>query len=223
MKAAVIVFPGTNCDRETYYVLNELVGFDTYFLWYEEKDLSPYSLVVLPGGFTYGDYLRAGAIARFSPVMMELRSYVDRERGYVLGICNGFQILSEAGFLEGAFTINITRRFIARSVSLEIENPDTPFTLRFTKGQVIQLPIAHREGRVYLDEETLLRLRERDLVLLRYHGENPNGSIDRVAGIMDEKGRVFGLMPHPERNAEPLLGSGEGIGFFLSIRDALRS
>lgn len=223
IKVAVAVFPGTNCEKETYYVLKDLMGFDTSYLWYKERDLSPYSLVVLPGGFTYADYLRAGALARFSPVVKELYSYVEKEKGLVLGICNGFQILTEAAFLPGAFTINITRRFISRSVPLKIENNDTAFTRRFHKDEIIELPIAHREGRFFLDNEDLKKARRKNLILLRYHGENPNGSVDSIAAIMNEKGNVFGVMPHPERNSEPLLGSGEGIKFFLSLRDAIWS
>jgi phosphoribosylformylglycinamidine synthase len=222
-RAGVIVFPGSNCDRETYYVLKELAGFDTYYIWHEEKDLSKYSLVVLPGGFTYGDYLRAGAIARFSPVIKALEDYITKEMGFVMGICNGFQILTEAGFLRGAFTINLGMRFIAKRVKVRVERDDTPFTSRYRKGDILEIPIAHREGRVFLREEDLRELRERGLILLRYHGENPNGSVDNIAGMMSENGMVFGLMPHPERNSERILGTGDGLGFFLSIKDALEA
>ncbi len=221
MRAAVVVFPGSNCDYDTYYVLKDLLGIETDLFWYRRTDLDRYDFIVLPGGFSYGDYLRAGAIARFTPVVQELPEYIARQRGIVLGICNGFQILTEAGLLPGALTRNISQRFICKTVRLRVENNATPLTHLFEYGEILSLPIAHGEGRYIAPHETLERLKRNRQILLTYYGENPNGSVDSIAAIMDETGTVFGMMPHPERNAEKLLGSGEGLKFFLSVVRAL--
>ncbi len=223
MRAAVVVFPGSNCDHDTYYVLNDLLGIETDLVWYRQTDVDRYDLIVLPGGFAYGDYLRAGAIARFAPVVQALGEYIAKQRGIVLGICNGFQILTEAGLLPGALTKNISQRFICKTVQLRVENNATPLTHLFEYGQIINLPIAHGEGRYIAPAETLERLKRNRQILLTYHGENPNGSVDAIAAIMDETGTVFGMMPHPERNSERLFGSGDGLKIFQALIRELAS
>ncbi len=216
-KAAVVVYPGSNCDYDTLWVLKEVVGVDAELVWHETKDLSPYSLVVLPGGFSYGDYLRAGAIARFSPATEALLEYAEKERGLVLGICNGFQVLTEAGLLPGALAKNTSRRFICRFVRLVVENAETPFTRLYEEGEEIELPIAHSEGRFYLPKGELESLEARRGVAFRYV-ENPNGSLNSIAGIVNERWNVLGMMPHPERNSEEVLGDASGRRLFLSIK-----
>ncbi|MCS6937032.1 MAG: phosphoribosylformylglycinamidine synthase subunit PurQ [Candidatus Bipolaricaulota bacterium] len=211
MRAAVVVFPGSNCDLDTHYVLKDLLRIETELLWYRETDLKDYDLIVLPGGFAYGDYLRAGAIARFAPVVQALVEYVERGRGLVLGICNGFQILTEAGLLPGALAPNLGRKFLCKTVKLRVENAYTPLTRLCREGELIELPIAHGEGRYVAPPETLAKLKSNRQILFTYHGENPNGSLESIAGIMDETGTVFGMMPHPERNCERLLGTGDGL------------
>ncbi len=223
MRAAVVVFPGSNCDHDTYYVLKDLLGIETDLLWYRETKLDRYDLIVLPGGFSYGDYLRAGAIARFAPVVQALPEYIEKQRGIVLGICNGFQILTEAGLLPGALTRNISQKFICKTVKLRVENNAAPLTQLFEYGQIIELPIAHGEGRYVAPQETLERLKRNRQILLTYYGENPNGSVENIAAIMDETGTVFGMMPHPERNSERLFGSGDGLKIFQALRAALPS
>ncbi|MCS7197536.1 MAG: phosphoribosylformylglycinamidine synthase subunit PurQ [Candidatus Bipolaricaulota bacterium] len=217
MRAAVVVFPGSNCDYDTYYVLKDLLGVETDLLWYRETALHRYDLIVLPGGFSYGDYLRAGAIARFAPVVQALPEYIARGHGIVLGICNGFQILTEAGLLPGALTKNISQRFICKTVKLRVENNATPLTQLFRYEEIIELPIAHGEGRYIAPPETLERLKRNRQILLTYHGENPNGSVENIAAIMNEKGTVFGMMPHPERNSEQLFGTGAGLKIFRGL------
>jgi phosphoribosylformylglycinamidine synthase I len=186
VRAAVVVFPGSNCDHDTYYVLKELVGVETDLLWYRQTQLDRYDLIVLPGGFSYGDYLRAGAIARFAPVVQALPEYIEKQRGIVLGICNGFQILTEAGLLPGAlakqhlpFTEN---QIICKTVKLRVENNATPLTQLFSYGQIIELPIAHGEGRYVAPKDIIERLKRNRQILLTYYGENPNGSMERHRG-----------------------------------------
>ncbi len=222
MKAGVVVFPGTNCEEETFYVLKELVEFDTYYIWHEEKKLEKYSLIVLPGGFSYGDYLRSGAMAKVSPVVEELHNYVEKEMGFVLGICNGFQILTEAGLLHGGLTRNEGLRFICKFVDLEVVNNHLPLTRNFEKGQVVNIPIAHMDGRYVAHKDDLNFIKENDMIFLRYFGENPNGSMESIAGITNQKNNVFGMMPHPERNSEKILGTGDGLKFFLSLKESLK-
>jgi phosphoribosylformylglycinamidine (FGAM) synthase-like amidotransferase family enzyme len=247
VRAAVVVFPGSNCDHDTYYVLKELVGVETDLLWYRQTQLDRYDLIVLPGGFSYGDYLRAGAIARFAPVVQALPEYIEKQRGIVLGICNGFQILTEAGLLPGALTKNLTPQpppsppsplpsegegsrgvrglrggagggvFICKTVKLRVENNATPLTQLFRYGQIIELPIAHGEGRYVAPKDILERLKRNRQILLTYYGENPNGSMESIAAIMNETGTVFGMMPHPERNSEKLLGTGDGLKIFQAL------
>jgi phosphoribosylformylglycinamidine synthase len=217
VRAAVVVFPGSNCDHDTYYVLKELVGVETDLLWYRQTQLDRYDLIVLPGGFSYGDYLRAGAIARFAPVVQALPEYIEKQRGIVLGICNGFQILTEAGLLPGALARNISQKFICKTVKLRVENNATPLTQLFSYGQIIELPIAHGEGRYVAPKDIIERLKRNRQILLTYYGENPNGSMENIAAIMNETGTVFGMMPHPERNSEKLLGTGDGLKIFQAL------
>ena len=227
MRFAVVVFPGSNCDSDCYHALSALPGAGVEYVWHQETAIDRFDAVVLPGGFSYGDYLRAGAIARFSPVMGAVADYAARG-GLVLGICNGFQILCEAGLLPGALVRNTSRRFRCETVTVRVERADTPFTNACEPGEVLRLPIAHGEGRYYADPETLARLEANRQVLFRYVDEggeateeaNPNGSLANIAGIMNERGNVVGLMPHPERNADPVLGDGGGRKIFESIARA---
>ena len=221
MKAAVMVLPGSNCDLDAYHVLKDLLQMETKLLWHRETDLSKFDLIVVPGGFAYGDYLRAGAIARFAPAVQALPNYVEAKRGFVLGICNGFQILTEAGLLPGALARNIERKFICKSVTLRIENADTPFTHLFKSGETLELPIAHAEGRYFDMPAEIEKLQKNRQIFLTYAGENPNGSVNHIAGVMNKAKTVFGLMPHPERNSETLLGSGAGLKFFQSLAQSL--
>lgn len=218
MKAGVIVFPGSNCDRDAYYALRDVLGYEVEYLWHAEpRDLSEYGLVIVPGGFSYGDYLRPGAIARFARIMESLREYAARG-GLVLGVCNGFQILCEAGLLPGALTRNLSLKFRCKPVYVRVENADTPFTRRYQPGEVLQIPIAHGDGRYVCDEATLSQLRANGQILFRYCSPtgalddawNPNGSTDHIAGIANERFNVLGMMPHPERACELLLGSADG-------------
>jgi phosphoribosylformylglycinamidine synthase subunit PurQ / glutaminase len=226
MRAAVITFPGSNCDYDCYKAITEPLGEEAYFVWHRETDLGDPDLVVLPGGFSYGDYLRAGAIARFSPVM-ESVTRLAREGRPVLGICNGFQILCEAGLLPGALVRNRDLKFLGRDVRVRVERTDTMYTRSYDDGQVLRLPLAHGEGNYVADSDTLRRLEDERRVVFRYvdaRGEasdaaNPNGSMNNIAGIMNEAGNVLGLMPHPERVVEGLLSGTDGLPLFESIRD----
>jgi len=229
MKAAVVVFPGSNCDHDTYHVLKHGLGVETRFLWHGEREMDPCDLVVLPGGFSYGDYLRTGAIARFSPVMSAVMDFAARG-GLVLGICNGFQILQEAGLLPGAMLRNRGLKFICRHVNLRVERADTPFTGAYAAGQILNIPIAHNEGNFYAPPQELERIEKNCQVILRYcspsgevdEGVNPNGSLRNIAGLTNEEGNVMGMMPHPERASEPCLGSVDGRGIFLSILQTIK-
>ena len=224
MKFGVVVFPGSNCDYDCYHVLKHVMGKDTEFVWHKESDVSKYDCIVLPGGFSYGDYLRTGAIARFSPVMDSVVKHAGKGK-LVIGICNGFQILTEAGLLPGALLRNDSLKFICKFVHVRVENTDTPFTRKISKGEVLRIPIAHGEGNYYADEKTLSELKKNNQILVRYSDlkgnvsqeANPNGSRDNIAGICNLKRNVFGLMPHPERASEKELGSMDGIKIFESI------
>lgn len=228
MKFGVVIFPGSNCDYDTYYVLKKVMGLDTVFLWHKDHDLKGCDCIILPGGFSYGDYLRSGAIARFSPLIEEVQEFAH-DGGLVLGICNGFQILLELGLLPGAMLRNKALKFLCQFVHLRIENTRTPFTRVGRKGQVLRIPIAHYEGNYYADPVTLQQIRENDLVLFRYcdrHGRlteeaNVNGALDSIAGIANPAGNILGMMPHPERASEALLGSEDGQVIFRSIIDHL--
>lgn len=223
----VVVFPGSNCETDCHYAA-EFVGARAEYIWHQDTDLSKVDCVVLPGGFSYGDYLRTGAVAKFSPVMGALLDFVDKG-GLVIGICNGFQILLEAGLLPGAMLRNRDLKFICRYVDLAVENNQTNFTNKALTGEVIRLPIAHNEGNYYADEETLADMAVNGQVVLRYcdpsgavtDAANPNGSQQNIAGIMNKQGNVFGLMPHPERAIEDVLGSADGQTIFKSIISAV--
>ncbi len=223
MRVGIVVFPGTNCDYDTFWAL-KLVGLEPVFLWHKDTNLVNVSVVILPGGFSYGDYLRAGAIARFSPLIDRIFDFAEKG-GLVLGICNGFQILLEMGLLPGAMLPNNTNTFICRQVYLKVENNDTPFLKKYSIGEILKMPIAHKEGRYYVSDSELVKLEDKKQVVLRYVGpkgeidsiRNPNGSVNNIAGIVNEKRNVMGLMPHPERAVEKLLGSDSGLRLFLSF------
>ena len=215
MKAGVIVFPGSNCDHDAWYAINENLHGRAEFIWHDSTQLGDIDAVILPGGFSYGDYLRCGAIARFSPVMQAVKKFAA-DGGLVLGICNGFQILVEAGLLPGALLRNFDLRFICRDVQLRTEATNSPFTSKLRKGQILRLPIAHGEGQYFADERTLDELEAEDRVAFRYV-DNPNGSARSIAGILSRERNVMGMMPHPERACDPLMGSVDGIGLFESM------
>ena len=215
MKFGVITFPGSNCDHDAYYAVQTALGQPVTFLWHESHDLENCDVVIVPGGFAYGDYLRTGAIARFSPVMESVARFAAGG-GLVLGICNGFQILCEAGLLPGALMRNAGLKFICRPVQVRVETTDTPFSNACQKGEVLTIPIAHMEGNYFCDEQTLADLRREDRVVFRYV-DNPNGSLDNIAGICSRERNVLGMMPHPERASEALLGSRDGFKVFQSL------
>jgi phosphoribosylformylglycinamidine synthase I len=218
-KIAVLVFPGSNDDRDAALAL-EWLGAEPSLVWHAEHELPQVEAVVLPGGFSYGDYLRCGAIARFAPVMTAVSRFAE-EGGLVLGICNGFQVLCEAGLLPGALRPNASLSFICRDVPLRVERTDTPFTSRAEAGQRLTIPVKHGEGCYFADEELLVELEQNGQVVLRYE-ENPNGSVAAIAGVTNETGTVFGLMPHPEHAVDPLLGSADGALILGSLVDAAR-
>ncbi|MBC7327738.1 phosphoribosylformylglycinamidine synthase I [bacterium] len=230
MKFAVVVFPGTNCDMDCHYVVKEVLGEDADYVWHTQEDLSPYHCIILPGGFSYGDYLRTGAIAKLSPVMESVRKEAEKGK-LVIGICNGFQILVEAGLLPGALLKNTKLRFLCKFVYLRLDNNDTPFTHLYKKGEVLRMPIAHFEGRYFAPPEVLDTLERNGQVVLRYsssegelvEGVNPNGSLNFIAGIVNEKRNVFGLMPHPERCSEKILSSDDGYRIFKSMAEWART
>jgi phosphoribosylformylglycinamidine synthase len=223
MKFGVIVFPGSNCDRDVAWVTQGLLGQPTRMIWHEDTDLSDIDVVVIPGGFSYGDYLRCGAIARFSAVMRSTIEHANQGK-LVLGICNGFQVLTEAGLLPGALVRNRDLHFICESVPLTVVNNNISWTAEYQTGEVITLPIAHGEGCYYADENTLAELEENHQVLFRYgtdktpkSAENPNGSLHNIAGICNRQGNVLGMMPHPERASDPMLGNTDGIKLFKTL------
>jgi phosphoribosylformylglycinamidine synthase subunit PurQ / glutaminase len=228
MKIGVVTFPGSNCDYDCYKASQEVLGAETVFLWHGDHDLQGVDAVFLPGGFSYGDYLRAGAIASLSPIVREVKQFAERG-GPVAGICNGFQILCETGLLPGALIRNRSLRFISRPVHLRVELSAPPFTSDYREGEVLRVPIAHGEGCYLADEETLDRLEGDRLVAFRYCDSdgrvtaeaNPNGSARNIAGIVNRGGNVLGMMPHPERAVDPLLGGTDGVGLFTSVAKAL--
>jgi phosphoribosylformylglycinamidine synthase subunit PurQ / glutaminase len=219
MRVGVIVFPGSNCDHDAWYAINENLHGKAEFIWHHSANLGGVDAVLLPGGFSYGDYLRCGAIARFSPVMNAVKKFAA-EGGLVLGVCNGFQILVEAGLLPGALLRNQDLRFICRVLRLRTETTNSPFTSKLEKGQTLRLPIAHGEGRYFADARTLDELEAEDRVAFRYI-DNPNGSVRHIAGILNRERNVLGMMPHPERACDPLMGSTEGLGVFESMLSAV--
>lgn len=216
MKFAVIVFPGSNCDVDMYHAIKDELGEEVEYVWHDVESLDEFDGILLPGGFSYGDYLRSGAIARFSNVMKAIIEAAEKGKP-ILGVCNGFQILLEAGLLPGAMRRNNSLKFICRPVELRVENNETMFTAAYEKDEVITIPIAHGEGNYYCDEETLQKLIENRQIVFRYHTENPNGSLYDIAGIINEQGNVLGMMPHPERAVDKLLGSDDGLKLFQSI------
>jgi phosphoribosylformylglycinamidine synthase I len=219
LKFAVIVFPGSNCDEDAVRAIRQVLNEPAELVWHQTGSLDGYDAVIIPGGFAYGDYLRAGAIARFAPVMAAVRAHAQAGRP-VLGICNGFQILTEVGLLPGALLANNHLQFRCDIVKLRVETTRTPFTTDFQKGQEIHLPIAHAQGSYYADDAALQELREHDQIVFRYVGENPNGSLDNIAGIVNRQRNVLGMMPHPERAVHPLLGSSDGAALFTSLLHA---
>jgi phosphoribosylformylglycinamidine synthase subunit PurQ / glutaminase len=228
MKFGVIIFPGSNCDHDAYHVISKHVGQPVDFIWHPDTDLRSYDAVIIPGGFSYGDYLRAGALARFSPVMNSVKKFAE-EGKLVLGICNGFQILCEAGLLPGALIRNRGLHFICGHVNVRVESADTPFTNELNVGDVLSMPIAHAEGNYVCDDATLDELRGEERIVFRYcettglitEAANPNGSCDNIAGICNRGRNVLGLMPHPERACEDLLGSSDGREVFRSLVEVL--
>jgi phosphoribosylformylglycinamidine synthase len=222
------MFPGSNCDHDTYHVISKVIGQPVDFLWHRQNTVADCDAVILPGGFSYGDYLRTGAIARFSPVMGAVKEFASRG-GLVMGICNGFQILCEAGLLPGALLRNKDLRFICDHVNIRIEATDTPYTNRCQRGQVLSVPIAHGDGNYFCDAETLAELQRENRIIFRYSAANgnleadanPNGSLDNIAGICNRERNVLGMMPHPERASEQLLGSSDGRIIFYSLADTL--
>ncbi|MFC5702459.1 phosphoribosylformylglycinamidine synthase subunit PurQ [Cohnella faecalis] len=219
MKFAVLVFPGSNCDIDMLKAVEDVVQQPVDYVWHTATDLSQYDAILVPGGFSYGDYLRCGAIARFAPVMEEVRKAAEQGK-FILGVCNGFQILTEAGLLPGALIRNNNLKFRCHPVDLVVENATTAFTNDYKAGDVVQIPIAHGEGNYICDEETLASLKANNQIVFRYAGENPNGSLDNIAGICNERGNVVGMMPHPERAVSELLGSADGARMFSSVLNA---
>lgn len=219
MRFGVIAFPGSNCDHDAWYATSRNLGQEAEYIWHDSRSLGNVEAVILPGGFSYGDYLRCGAIAKFSPVMEAVRKFAA-DGGLVLGICNGFQILVECGLLPGALIRNRGLKFICRQVDLVTVTTNSPFTCQATKGQVLRVPIAHGEGCYYADERTLDELEAEDRVVFRYVG-NPNGSLRDIAGILGRERNVMGMMPHPERASDPLMGSTDGLTVFRSMVSAM--
>jgi len=224
MKFGIVKFPGSNSDEDAFLAVEEVLGQEGVWLWHKDHDLRGADVIILPGGFSYGDYLRAGAIARFSPIMREVIAHADRG-GPVIGICNGFQIACEAGLLPGALLRNQSLQFVSELVRVRVETTETRFTNQYAPGQVLRLPIAHGEGRYVADETTLDRLEQNGQVVFRYvnaagdvdPAHDPNGSSRGIAGIVNDRGNVLGLMPHPERAAESIVGSADGVALFESV------
>lgn len=216
MKFAVLVFPGSNCDIDMYHAIKDELGEEVEYVWHTATDLSGFDGVLVPGGFSYGDYLRCGAMANQSNIMAEVKKAADAGKP-VLGVCNGFQILTEAGLLPGALLRNKNLKFMCRTVQLKVENNNTSFTYQYEQGQIINIPIAHGEGNYYCDEETLQSLKDNNQIVFTYSGDNPNGSLEDIAGIINERGNVLGMMPHPERAVDALVGGADGLAVFKSI------
>jgi phosphoribosylformylglycinamidine synthase len=219
MKFGVVVFPGSNCDHDAWYAVSRNLGQPTEFIWHDANSLGDVDAVILPGGFSYGDYLRCGAIAKFSPVMQSVRKFAT-EGGLVLGICNGFQILVESGLLPGALVRNRGLKFVCKPTHLRVETVNSPFTSEAAKGQRLIMPVAHGEGCYIADQRTLDQLEAEDRVVVRYL-DNPNGSLRDIAGILNEERNVMGLMPHPDRSSDTLMGSTDGLVLFRSMAAAL--
>ena len=228
MKFGVVIFPGSNCDQDCYYAVRAVTGKPVEFIWHQDTSLKGFDAVILPGGFSYGDYLRTGALAKFSPVMKAVKEFADRG-GLVIGICNGFQILTESGLLPGALLKNIGQKYICKFLHIRTETTNTPFTNALKRGQVLHIPIGHGDGNYFADRETLKDLESNDQIVFRYtgaHGDvtleaNPNGSLQNIAGIVSAGRNVLGMMPHPDRSSEQILGSTDGKLIFESMVHAL--
>lgn len=219
----VVVFPGSNCDHDAYYSLHKVLNYDVEFLWHKDTDLKQSDVIVLPGGFSYGDYLRTGSIARFSPIMNSVIEFAENG-GKVIGICNGFQILLEAGLLPGVMLKNKSLQFVCKDIALSVENYDTIFTKGIEKNRTLKIPVAHGEGNYFADETTISKLIKNNQIVFKYSSAdrieddyNPNGSVMDIAGIINEKGNILGMMPHPERCCDPVLGKTDGAFIFKSI------
>ncbi|MFC4771699.1 phosphoribosylformylglycinamidine synthase subunit PurQ [Enterococcus hermanniensis] len=221
MKFAVIVFPGSNCDLDLYWAMKEVMGVECEYVRYDENSLVDFDGVLLPGGFSYGDYLRCGAIARFAPIMTEVIRFAEEGKP-VFGTCNGFQILTETGLLPGALRKNDSLKFISKNTPIRVLNNQTTFTSEYETDEIIYLPVAHGEGNYYCDQATLAELKENNQIVFTYEGKNINGSVESIAGIINKAGNVLGMMPHPERAMEAILGSEDGKQFFASIINNFR-
>ncbi len=215
MKFAVIVFPGSNCDNDAYYVVEKHLGLSVDFVWHKDNNLDGYDCIIIPGGFSYGDYLRAGAVARFSNIMEEIKKASIKGK-LIIGICNGFQILVESGLLPGALITNNSTSFISKNINLQVVNNESIFTSNYVKNETISMPIAHKQGNYYANSELLVQLKDNNQIAFKYTN-NPNGSCDDIAGIFNDKKNILGMMPHPERAAENILGSKDGIKIFESM------
>ena len=215
MKFAVIVFPGSNCDNDAYYVVEKHLGLSVDFVWHKDNNLDGYDCIIIPGGFSYGDYLRAGAVARFSNIMEEIKKASIKGK-LIIGICNGFQILVESGLLPGALITNNSTSFISKNINLQVVNNESIFTSNYVKNETISMPIAHKQGNYYANSELLAQLKDNNQIAFKYTN-NPNGSCDDIAGIFNDKKNILGMMPHPERAAEIILGSKDGIKIFESM------
>lgn len=228
MKSAVVTFPASNCDRDMFTALEKITGNKPHSIWHNDNDIPDVDLIALPGGFSFGDYLRCGAMAARSPVMKKIHKHAERG-GYIIGICNGFQVLTEMGLLPGALMRNKSLKFVCKTVNLKVENASTTFTNAYKAGQNIEIPVAHHDGNYFADDETLKRLEDNGQVAFRYVDEaskttdksNPNGSQHNIAGIINERGNVLGMMPHPERFIETIQGGTDGRGFFESMINSL--
>jgi phosphoribosylformylglycinamidine synthase len=221
MNFAVLVFPGSNCDVDCFKAIEETIGQPVEYVWHTKTELSKYDAIIIPGGFSYGDYLRCGAIAQFAPIMAAVKEAAESGK-YVIGICNGFQILTEAGLLPGALLRNNSLKFRCHPATLRVESISNPFTQQYKLGEEINIPIAHGDGNYYCDDATLKELQDNGQIIFRYAGENPNGSVDEIAGISNKAGNVLGMMPHPERAIHQLLGSEDGKRMFTSILNTWR-
>lgn len=228
VKFGVVVFPGSNCDHDAYYSLKKVLNYDAAFLWHKDKDLQNCDVIVLPGGFSYGDYLRTGSIARFSPIMDKVISFAENG-GIVIGICNGFQILLEAGLLPGVMIKNDSLKFVCKDVYLKVENNQSVFTKAIKDHAILKIPVAHGDGNYFADDSVIEELNKNNQVVFRYcsregeivPGSNPNGSFENIAGIMNKRGNILGMMPHPERACDPILGRTDGSGIFKSIAESI--
>ena len=227
LKFGVVVFPGSNCDHDAYYALKKILNYETVFLWHKDNDLQNCDVIILPGGFSYGDYLRSGAIARFSPIMKSVMEFANKG-GYVIGICNGFQVLLEAGLLPGVLMKNKSIKFVCKDVYLKIENYDTPFTSNI-QSPILKIPVAHGEGNYYAGDDVLKMLEDNEQIIFKYitsrceatEESNPNGSSNNIAGIVNKQRNILGMMPHPERCTDPVLGGTDGAKIFNSLINSL--